>query len=388
MLPSKRFVYSQSVSCSYLEPTTARGKVADLQRVPPVLEIVLNLRRVLVHPLQHRDHETRTTRNSVRTCCSRILTLLHLTSSNITTGTYPSPELLLHPSYRLAQATSVSLQQIVQPEPSILFSVMEIIEGLMPLPEHSVSVQTLLRFLTVVLCRKHTPKKVLHAADALSVALLAIPIRDVILESLSLSRKIQGVLWRDRENLFRFSRKNLSFRDQRDALMRLCHQYADTSETFERVNTVRRTIRKWMSQLPITLSNLTSIEEEDLQWDNTGWTSTIAHASFSSFLVVLQSLVSVDPTTQIVHREKKDEEEDVPSSPLQVSNSYRPRKGHIDSTIIKSYCECILHLATASSKTSSTSWFASTQPSPRLLKSKSSFIAKFRLSIQDAVSCT
>ena len=125
-----------------------------------------------------------------------------------------------------------------------------------------------------------------------------------------------------------------------------------------------------------------------MQWDNTGWTSTIAHASFSSFLVVLQSLVSVDPTTQIVHREKKDEDEEVPSSPLQVSNSYRPRKGHIDATIIKSYCECILHLASASSKTSSTSWFATTQRSPRLLKSKSSFIAKFRLSIQDAVSCT
>ena len=300
---------------------------------------------------------------------------------------YPSPELLLHPSYSLAQATSASLQYISDEEPGLLFSVMEIIEGLLPRPEHAVSVQTLLRFLTVVLCPKRTPTKVLHAADALSVALLAIPIRDVILESLNLSRQIRGVLWKHRDDLFRFAQKNVSFRDQRVALMRLCHRYADnnTETTLDRVNSVRKTIRKWMSQLPITLSNLTTVQEEDLQWDNTGWTNTAAQASFSSFIVVLQSIVSVDPTPQVVHREGDDD--DLPSSPLQVSNTYRPRKGHIDATMIKSYCECILHLATASSKTSSTSWFSSTQPSPRLLKSKS-YLAKYRLSIQDAVSCT
>ena len=40
----------------------------------------------------------------------------------------------------------------------------------------------------------------------------------------------------ERSRIVCFSRKNLSFREQRDALMRLCHQYADTSR-LSRVNT-------------------------------------------------------------------------------------------------------------------------------------------------------
>jgi hypothetical protein len=263
---------------------------------------------------------------------------------------------------------------------------MEIIEGLMPRPEHAASVITLLHFLTVALCPKRTPTKVLYAADALTISLLSVPIRVVISRSLKLSQKIQGVLWKRRETLFKpvVERKKLSFRDQRSALMQLCHRYADMSDTLDRVNAVRKTLRKWMSQLPITLSNLTNLQEEDLQWDNMGWTQSLAHASFASFTVVLQSMVSADPTPETHHQIEEDK---VPSSPLEISNLYSPRKGHIDATVLKSYCECLLHLATASSRASSSSSWFSTQPSAKLLKEKS-HLSKYRGTIHDAVACT